>query len=135
MHQQEKTFSLTSNQEVLLTREMIDRLIYINYELPTVFLTTAEKHPWHNRLGHPGPAILKTLGLHNIETPCQICKISKAHRLPFNHHFDPVQNPMDSIHIDLVGPITPASLSGFKYLLKIVDQSSPFKIINFLKRK
>ncbi|MBW0534257.1 hypothetical protein O181_073972 [Austropuccinia psidii MF-1] len=135
MHQQEKTFSLTSNHELLLAGEIINRLMYINYELPTVFLKTAKKHPWHNRLGHPGPAVLKILGLPNIETPCQICKISKAHRLPFNHHFDPVQNPMDSIHIDLVEPITPESLSGFKYLLTIVNQSSSFKIINFLKRK
>ncbi|MBW0536559.1 hypothetical protein O181_076274 [Austropuccinia psidii MF-1] len=135
VNRQEKTFSLTSKQEVLLTGEIINRLMYINYELPTVFLTIAEKHPWHNRLGHPGPAVLKTLGLPNIETSCHICEISKIHRLPFNHHFDPAQNPMDSIHIDLVGPITPASLSGFKYLLTIVDQSSSFKIMKFLKKK
>ncbi|MBW0549409.1 hypothetical protein O181_089124 [Austropuccinia psidii MF-1] len=66
VHQQKRTFSLTSNQEVFLTGEIINRLMYINYEPPTVFLTTAEKLPWQNRLGHPGPAVLKTLGLPNI---------------------------------------------------------------------
>ncbi|MBW0465590.1 hypothetical protein O181_005305 [Austropuccinia psidii MF-1] len=135
VHQQDKTFSLTSNQEVFLTGEIINRLMFISYELPTVLLTIAEKHSWHNRLGNPGPSVLKTLGLPKIETSCPSCEISKAHRLLFTHHFDPVQNPMDSIHIDLVGPITPASLTGFKYLLTIVDQSSSFKIMKFLKRK
>ncbi|MBW0523085.1 hypothetical protein O181_062800 [Austropuccinia psidii MF-1] len=135
VNRQKKTFSLTSNKEVLLTGEIVNRLMCINYELPTAFLTTTEKHPWHNRMGHTGPAVLKYLGLPNIDTPCQICKIGKAHRLPFNHHFDPVQNPFDSIHIDLVGPITPVSLSGSKYLLTIIDQLLALKVMKFLKKK
>ncbi|MBW0483025.1 hypothetical protein O181_022740 [Austropuccinia psidii MF-1] len=94
-----------------------------------------EKHPWHNRLGHPAASVLKNLGLPNIKTPCLICEINKAHQLPFNHDFAPVHNHMDSVHIGLVGPITLASVSGFKCLLMIVDQSSSFKIMKFLKRK
>ncbi|MBW0494582.1 hypothetical protein O181_034297 [Austropuccinia psidii MF-1] len=135
VHRQNNTFSLISNNELLLTGEIINRLMYINYNLPSPLLTTSEKHHWHNRLGHPGPAVLKYLGLFNEETSCLICETNKAHRLPFNHHFDPAPNPMDLIHIDLVGPITPPSLSGFKYLLTIVDQSTSFKIIKFLKKK
>ncbi|MBW0519526.1 hypothetical protein O181_059241 [Austropuccinia psidii MF-1] len=87
--------------------------MYINYELPTVFLTTAERHPWHNRLGHPGPAVLKTLGLPKIETTCQICEISKAHRLPFNHNFNPVQN-----HIDLPAETAEQNPTHTNYLLE-----------------
>ncbi|MBW0571154.1 hypothetical protein O181_110869, partial [Austropuccinia psidii MF-1] len=135
VHRQNNVFSLVSNNEVLLTGEIVNRLMYIKYNIPSTLLTVLEKHPWHNRLGHPGSAVLKSLGLPNKETSCLICETNKAHRLPFNHHFDPAPNPMDSIHIDLVGPITPSSLSGFKYLLTIVDQSTSFKIVKFLKKK
>ncbi|MBW0467515.1 hypothetical protein O181_007230 [Austropuccinia psidii MF-1] len=94
-----------------------------------------DKNLWHNRLGHPRAAALKNLGLSSIETQFLICEINKAHQLPFSHHFDPVQKPMDSIHIDLVGPITRASVSVFKYLLTIVHQSSSFKIMKSLRGK
>ncbi|MBW0505351.1 hypothetical protein O181_045066 [Austropuccinia psidii MF-1] len=109
--------------------------MYIDYKLPTALLAVKENDPWHNRLGHPGSTVLKILGLPDTETSCQICNISKARRLPFNHHFDQVESPLDSIHIDLVGPITPESLSGFRYLLTIVDQATSFKIIKLLKKK
>ncbi|MBW0517611.1 hypothetical protein O181_057326 [Austropuccinia psidii MF-1] len=42
---------------------------------------------------------------------------------------------MDIIHIDVVGPITPESVSGFRFLLTRVDQATSFKIIKFLKKK
>ncbi|MBW0583667.1 hypothetical protein O181_123382 [Austropuccinia psidii MF-1] len=42
---------------------------------------------------------------------------------------------MDTIHIDVVGPITPQSVSVFRFLLTIVDQATSFKIIKFPKRK
>jgi transposase InsO family protein len=37
--------------------------------------------------------------------------------------------------MDLVGPITPASVSGFKYFLAVADQFSSFKLVCFLKAK
>ncbi|MBW0509712.1 hypothetical protein O181_049427 [Austropuccinia psidii MF-1] len=47
----------------------------------------------------------------------RICLTNKAHQLPFNDQFDPVQQPLDCVHIDLVGPISPMSISGFRYFL------------------
>ncbi|MBW0526489.1 hypothetical protein O181_066204 [Austropuccinia psidii MF-1] len=108
----------------------------IKYDLPTTFLTTASGTlPWHGRLGHPGPDVLKSLGLSNTEIPCLICETSKSHRFAFNHHVTPASKSLDSINIDMVGPITPPLTSGFRYLLTIVDQSTSFKIIKFLKGK
>jgi transposase InsO family protein len=37
--------------------------------------------------------------------------------------------------MDLVGPINPSSISGYKYFLTIVDQYSSFKFVQFLKAK
>ncbi|MBW0483189.1 hypothetical protein O181_022904 [Austropuccinia psidii MF-1] len=135
VHRQNNVFSLVSSNEVLLTGEIINRLTYIKYNLPSALLTASEKHPWHNMLGHPGPSVFKYLGLSNEETLCLIFATKKAHQLPFDHHFDPASNPMDSIHIEIVGPINLPSLSGFKYLITIVDQSTSLKIMKFLKKK
>ncbi|MBW0466606.1 hypothetical protein O181_006321 [Austropuccinia psidii MF-1] len=49
--------------------------------------------------------------------------------------FDPVSQPLDCVHIDLVGPISPMSVSGCQYFLTIVDQATSFKIVKFLKNK
>ncbi|MBW0481185.1 hypothetical protein O181_020900 [Austropuccinia psidii MF-1] len=43
--------------------------------------------------------------------------------------------PLDCVHLDLVGPIHPASNSGFQYFLTIVDQATSFKITCLLKQK
>ncbi|MBW0536664.1 hypothetical protein O181_076379 [Austropuccinia psidii MF-1] len=44
-------------------------------------------------------------------------------------------HPLDCVHLDLVGPITPSSVSGFCYFLTIVDQATSFKIVQLLKHK
>ncbi|PLW49573.1 hypothetical protein PCASD_02215 [Puccinia coronata f. sp. avenae] len=55
--------------------------------------------------------------------------------LPFSGHFLPAPSPLFRLHMDLVGPITPASISGFRYFLTVVDQFSSFKFVRFLKAK
>ncbi|MBW0536448.1 hypothetical protein O181_076163 [Austropuccinia psidii MF-1] len=56
-------------------------------------------------------------------------------KLPFDNQFEHVSKPLDCVHLDLVGPIHPASASGFRYFLTIVDQATSFKIIRLLKQK
>ncbi|MBW0488376.1 hypothetical protein O181_028091 [Austropuccinia psidii MF-1] len=129
------TFRLISNKRTLLKGDINNRLMHITYSLPTSLLTISDKSLWHCQLGHPSRTVLKYLGLPEEETSCLTCRINKSHRLPFTHHFTSVNSPMDTIHIDVVGPITPESVSGFRFLLTIVDQATSFKIIKFLKRK
>ncbi|MBW0465173.1 hypothetical protein O181_004888 [Austropuccinia psidii MF-1] len=59
----------------------------------------------------------------------------KSHQLPYSNHFEKAKFPLGCLHLDLVGPISPASLSGCSYFLTIVYQATVFKIIEFLKRK
>ncbi|MBW0559836.1 hypothetical protein O181_099551 [Austropuccinia psidii MF-1] len=55
--------------------------------------------------------------------------------LMFDKHFEEVSKPLDCVHLNLVGPISPASNSGFGYFLTIVDQATSFKVIRLLKLK
>jgi transposase InsO family protein len=55
--------------------------------------------------------------------------------IPFSSHFPSAQFPLQLLHMDLVGPITPSSISGFNYFLTIIDQYSSFKFVWFLKAK
>ncbi|MBW0571667.1 hypothetical protein O181_111382 [Austropuccinia psidii MF-1] len=129
------SFSLSSKEKVILQGEICDRLMYITYDFPQTLLTLGNSHLWHCRLGHPGRTVLRSLGLPDQEHSCLTCQTNKSHQLPFLHHFEPARYPLDTVHIDLVGPITSKSISGFQLLLTIVDQATSFKIVKFLKRK
>ncbi|MBW0541599.1 hypothetical protein O181_081314 [Austropuccinia psidii MF-1] len=55
--------------------------------------------------------------------------------LPFKGHFSKTTEPLDCLHMDLVGPISPSSISGHHYILNIIDQHTSYKITCFLKNK
>ncbi|MBW0548305.1 hypothetical protein O181_088020 [Austropuccinia psidii MF-1] len=109
--------------------------MYIDYTLPTTHLTTSQDSLWHNRLGHPGKTVLERLGLPTYKSKCTVCALNQAHKQPFSKSFEEARNPLDCIHLDVVGPIHPISISGFQYFLTIVDQATSFKIVKFLKKK
>ncbi|MBW0488787.1 hypothetical protein O181_028502 [Austropuccinia psidii MF-1] len=137
IHCQGNKFILESNKEIILDGNIIDGLMYINYNLPKSLLTTNNKESdvWHNRLGHPGISVLRSMGLPTDISNCLVCQMNKSHQLPYLNHFEEAKFPLDCLHLDLVGPISPASLSGYSYFLTIVDQAMGFKTICFLKRK
>ncbi|MBW0534843.1 hypothetical protein O181_074558 [Austropuccinia psidii MF-1] len=55
--------------------------------------------------------------------------------LPFKSHFNPATKPLDCLHMDLIGPISPPSNSGNRYILTIINQHTSFKVTCFLKNK
>ncbi|MBW0549756.1 hypothetical protein O181_089471 [Austropuccinia psidii MF-1] len=75
------------------------------------------------------------MGLPSSDKPCKICDLNKATHIPFKGHFKHATLPLDWVHIDLVGPITPPSIYGACYFLTIVDQATASKITRFLKNK
>ncbi|MBW0509573.1 hypothetical protein O181_049288 [Austropuccinia psidii MF-1] len=129
------SFSLTTEGKVLLHGKIKNNLIKVDYHLPTANRTVLNNYPWHERLGHVGKSVIKSMGLPSTATACKVCALNKAHQLPFKDHFEPAHLPLDCVHIDLVGPISPPSISCCKYILTIVDQATSFKIVRFLKNK
>jgi hypothetical protein len=59
----------------------------------------------------------------------------KLKALPFFSKFKPVNDVLEAVHLDLVGPFPVKNSSGFYYFLTIVDQYSGFWTFKFLKNK
>ncbi|MBW0551268.1 hypothetical protein O181_090983 [Austropuccinia psidii MF-1] len=135
INQHKDLFSLTTKGKVLLHGKIENNLMKVDYNLPTAHRTMLNDYPWHEILGHVGKTVIKSMGLPSTATTRKVCALNKAHQLPFKDHFEPAHLPLDCVHIDLVGPISPPSISGCKYILTIVDQATSFKIVWFLKNK
>ncbi|MBW0523329.1 hypothetical protein O181_063044 [Austropuccinia psidii MF-1] len=114
---------------------IIGKLMVINYTIPKALITNEINDPWHKRLGHPRAPTLKHLGLPTLQDTCLVCETNKSHKLPFQSHFEPDLLTLHCVHMDVVGPINPPSMSGKQYLLTIVYQESSFKSVKFLQKK
>ena len=97
---------------------------------------------WHYRLGHPSLDKLHLLQNDlNINTfsdshfHCSICPLAKQHRLPFHSANNISPSSFDLLHLDIWGPFTPVFVEGYKYFLTIVDDSTRYTWIYFLRNK
>ena len=101
---------------------------------------------WHARLGHVNFHAMKLLvdkemavGVPPITHPnqlCQGCLVAKQARQPFpavaNYR---AEKPLELLHADLCGPITPSTLAGNNYFMLIVDDYSRYTWVFFLHDK
>ncbi|MBW0511442.1 hypothetical protein O181_051157 [Austropuccinia psidii MF-1] len=126
-------FKLFTGNQVKIEGRTVNNLMKVKYSIPSIQVTELPTNIWHQRLGHPGNQVIKSMGLLECSLRCSPCYLNKIHKLPFNHHFKPVSKPLDCAHIDIVGPISPPSVSGNHYFLTIVDQATSFKIVRLLK--
>ncbi|MBW0494928.1 hypothetical protein O181_034643 [Austropuccinia psidii MF-1] len=94
-------FTLESKGSVIVKGSISNNLMKVKY-----LISNIDPHYWHQRRGHPGPAVLKSMG-----------------------------PPSDMFNCQTFGPITPPSVSGYQYFLTIVNQFTSFKITCFLKNK
>ncbi|PWA62706.1 ribonuclease H-like domain-containing protein [Artemisia annua] len=98
--------------------------------IPTAFVSTGSS-TWHQRLGHPGDEVLRSLVSRNFIScnkersthVCHACQLGKHVKLPFHSSNSIVENCFDIIHSDLrTSPIV--SSSGFKYYVLFLDHFS-----------
>jgi transposase InsO family protein len=97
---------------------------------------------WHQRLGHLNYADVRSTlsseqysGTVPIE-PCTVCLTAKA-KESFQRQTPSTRasKPLELIHSDVCGPISPCSLSGFRYYIIYVDDYSRYTWIYFLRTK
>jgi len=122
--------------------------IELNAVEPACLLTSLGDQGWlwHGRLGHVNFNSLKQLadkemagGIPLIQKPdqvCQSCLVAKQTRTPFPHstHWR-ADEPLELVHVDLCGPITPSTLSGNKYFMLLVDDCTRWCTVYMLKSK
>jgi hypothetical protein len=92
---------------------------------------------WHARFGHINFDALRKMGreglvrdlpiLSQVDQICEACLAGKHRRTPFPHQaLQRATEPLELVHEDLCLPITPATPSGNRYFLLLVDDYSRF---------
>lgn len=101
---------------------------------------------WHLRFGHLHHGGLKILakknmvhGLPDMDYEgkfCEECVLGKHTRASFQKKAEyRAKEPLELIHTDICGPITPGSFSGKRYFISFIDDFSRKAWIYFLKEK
>ena len=114
------------------------------YYLYSVKSRTHDLQTWHEILGHCN--INDTLKLENaVEgmsisnkkkvSDCEVCTLGKMTNVR-NRDPDPrAKAPLELVHADLAGPVTPESDEGYKYALALTDDYSGATFTYLLKNK
>ena len=109
----------------------------------------SRRYLWHSRMGHPGEPWMQRLAKEELVTgidtslfPCDNCPVhceacieGKTARPSFGISSRPALEPLDRVHIDTVGPITPAAITGERLWVTVVDESSQWKAVIPVKSK
>ncbi|KAJ9559993.1 LOW QUALITY PROTEIN: hypothetical protein OSB04_005153 [Centaurea solstitialis] len=113
----------------------------VNSTNPQVLLSTTQS-TWHQRLGHPGDQVLKSLVSNNfisctsdkLGVLCNSCQIGKHTKLPFFDSNTVVSHAFDIIHSDVwTSPIP--SVSGLRYYVIFLDHFTHYLWVFPLKQK
>ncbi len=67
---------------------------------------------------------------------CESCCEGKNHRQPFPiNHDKTICKPLELVHSDLCGPVTPTSLGGSNYFMTLIDECTKYTWVYALKSK
>jgi hypothetical protein len=139
------------NQLLACVQRAGNHLYPIQLELvtPVCLLTVSGENQawrWHARFGHLHFRALHELGakgmargmpmVEHLDHFCDGCTLGKMHRTPFPCATAyRAEHVLDLVHGDLCGPITPATISGNRYFLLIVDEYSRYMWLEVLRSK
>ena len=74
--------------------------------------------------------------LDQVDQVCNGCMVAKQRRLPFpTHTMFRATVPLELVHGDLCGPITPETPAGKRYFLLLVDDHSRYMWVALLRTK
>ncbi len=128
--------------QATMTRDDLDKL----NQQRVRSLKECEGILWHLRLNHASKTYLEAAAkfipemrgvkfTHEI-SECESCKLAKAKRKPCNTSRTRATKPLERIHSDLVGAITPCSFStGAKYIVTFTDDFSRFAMAFSIENK
>lgn len=152
IHLKDLSATIRSPEGILIAKVPMTKnrmfLLNVQYEEAKCFKTNLKDHSWlwHMRYGHLNFGDLKLLstkemvrGLSPIDPPNQVCEgclLGKHARNSFpKEATSRATNPLQLIHTDLCGPITPPSLGKNNYFILFIDDFSRKTWVYFLKEK
>lgn len=106
----------------------------------------ADLELWHKRFGHLNFQSLCLLsrndmvkGLPNFSgtaaMDCVGCIQGKQSRQPFSGHRERARRPLERIHADVCGPITPQTWDGKRYFVTFTDDFTHFSVVYLIREK
>lgn len=116
-------------------------------EFNVMAIPTSSNLLWHFRLGHASEGMItKTIPLvqgidikkFKLKGTCTTCRLSKSRRQPRpprSYESKKATEILDLVHCDLMGPISNKSISGARYFLPLLDDSSGLSMVRLLKTK
>ncbi|MBW0519782.1 hypothetical protein O181_059497 [Austropuccinia psidii MF-1] len=64
--QDNRHFKLESNHQTLIEGKIINNLMQVEFSIPKALSTQPTTNIWHQRLGHPGNQVIKSMGLPEV---------------------------------------------------------------------
>lgn len=106
----------------------------------------SESNRWHAKLGHINKTTMKTMihkglvqGITNVnivKDMCPLCLLGKQARKAFPQATSyRAEKPLELIHGDMCGPMTPSTPGGNHYIFVVVDDHSRYMWTVLLKEK
>lgn len=148
---EENTMALMDDNEVLVTGKLTGVNLWklnITVEVSAKICSSGRTlEDWHKAMGHPDIAQIKNMvnnkcvtGLEIVKENqlerCGDCQLGKGHHLSHpSSRRERATEVLERVHVDLAGPIEPASLSGSKYFMLIKDEFSGYMFVYFMATK
>jgi transposase InsO family protein len=122
------SFEINKDIKLIMTGCYIGNLPSLEFENVKHSTHLSNSEFLHKSLGHVRyHRLRKKLGIPlKIVHDCESCAVGKVTRASFSSVHQTASRPFEEIHLDLIGPIWPASKEGHRYILTIVDSSTRF---------
>ncbi|KNZ47082.1 hypothetical protein VP01_66g14 [Puccinia sorghi] len=122
------TFNILKNDEIKMSGIYVGNLPSLEFESLEHSSHLSSSEFLHKSLGHVSyHRLRKKLGIPlKITNDCESCAVSKITKASFKSVHRPASRPFEEIHLDLMGPIWPASHQGHRFILTIVDSCTRF---------
>ncbi|KNZ52391.1 hypothetical protein VP01_3598g1 [Puccinia sorghi] len=122
------SFSISRNNNLLITGRYegnLPCLTFLNLKEKS-YLSAAEV--LHKSMGHVSYHRLRQklgIPLKNFGK-CKACALGKITKASFKFKHQRAKRPFEELHLDLIGPITPISREGERYILTVVESNTRY---------
>ena len=93
---------------------------------------------WHKRLGHLNFRDVENTSKTSIENSpfCETCVLGKISKKPVPKVSEnKATQKLERVFTDVMGPVSPSSIGGNRYVISFIDEFSGFSVVKYMKNK